>query len=202
MKELNLKKTQKLLTRIMEFELAGVVRYTHYSLMVAGPNRIPIVAFMKGQATESLLHAQQAGEILTGIGGHPSLQIANIDETYSHTMRDILQESLAHEKRALDLYKELLETVEDRSVYIEEFARTQIAQEELHGLELRKMLRDIGIDPFKPHDHTHEADADERDDDDEREGTEAAEKKSKKKKAKKKSKKADRNTESAQTIDE
>ena len=63
LKDLDTKSTLKLLSRIMEFELAGVVRYTHYSLMVTGPNRIPIVAFMKAQASESLLHAQQAGEL-------------------------------------------------------------------------------------------------------------------------------------------
>jgi bacterioferritin len=33
-----------LLNRILEVELAGVVRYTHYSLMVFGYNRIPIVS--------------------------------------------------------------------------------------------------------------------------------------------------------------
>ena len=71
MKELNVEATQKLLNRIMEFELAGVVRYTHYSLMVAGPNRIPIVQFMKAQATESLLHASTAGEILVGLQDMP-----------------------------------------------------------------------------------------------------------------------------------
>ncbi len=148
MKNLNIKATHKLLSQIMEFELAGVVRYTHYSLMVAGPNRLPIVQFMKQQATESLLHAQQAGEILTGLSGHPTLRIAPIEESYQHSMRHILEESLLHEQRALKLYKELLKTVEDRSIYIEEFARTQIAQEELHGLELRKMLRDLDA----PHD--------------------------------------------------
>ena len=146
MKELDPQQTQTLLTQIMEFELAGVVRYTHYSLMVFGPNRIPIVAFMKAQAQESLLHAQQAGEILTGLGGHPTLRIAPIEESYKHSMHDILQESLAHEQRALNLYKRFLDVVVDRSVYLEEFARTQIGQEELHGLELRKMLRDIGVD--------------------------------------------------------
>ena len=146
MKDLDLKKTQTLLKTIMEFELAGVVRYTHYSLMVFGPNRIPIVAFMKAQASESLMHAQQAGEILTGLGGHPTLRIAPIEESYKHTMQDILHESLAHEQRALALYKTFLSAVEDRSVYLEEFARTQIGQEELHGLELRKMLRDIGVE--------------------------------------------------------
>jgi bacterioferritin len=144
MKDLDTKKTCDLLSRIMEFELAGVVRYTHYSLMVFGPNRIPIVAFMKAQASESLLHAQQAGEILTGLGGHPSVRIAPIKESNKHTVKDILEESLSHEGEALDLYKTLLDTVEDRSVYLEEFARTQIGAEELHGLELRKMLKDIG----------------------------------------------------------
>lgn len=145
LKDLDNKATLKLLSRIMEFELAGVVRYTHYSLMVTGPNRIPIVAFMKAQAAESLLHAQQAGELLTGLGGHPTLKIAPIDETYRHAVKDILEESAAHETRALKLYKELLETVEDSSVYLEEFARTQIAAEEMHSLELRKMMRDIGV---------------------------------------------------------
>jgi bacterioferritin len=158
MKDLNVERTQKLLSRIMEFELAGVVRYTHYSLMVSGPNRIPIVAFMQGQASESLLHAQQAGEILTGLGGHPTLKIAPIDETYRHAVKDILEESAAHESRALKLYKELLEEVDDCSVYLEEFARGQIAAEEMHSLELRKMLRDIGVGiaPHHAHDHDDE----------------------------------------------
>jgi bacterioferritin len=143
MKELDLKSTTSILNSIMEFELAGVVRYTHYSLMVTGPNRIPIVNFFKAQANESLLHAQQAGEILTGLEGHPSQRIAPIEESYKHSVRDILEESLNHEKKALDLYKELLNTVENASVYLEEFARTQIGQEELHNIEIKKMLRDF-----------------------------------------------------------
>jgi bacterioferritin len=143
MRELDHKKTIDLLNSIMEFELAGVVRYTHYSLMVTGPNRIPIVDFFKMQATESLTHAQQVGEILTGLEGHPSLRIAPMEETYKHTVRDILEESLAHEKKALDLYKVLLDTVADASVYLEEFARTMIGTEELHNIEIKKMLRDF-----------------------------------------------------------
>lgn len=144
MKKLATDKVVDTLVRIMEFELAGVVRYTHYSLMVAGPHRIPIVQFFKAQATESLLHAQQAGEILTGLGGHPALGVARLEESFRHSVEDVLRESLRHEEEALSLYGRLLDLVRDRSVYLEEFARTQIGQEELHGLELRKMLRDIG----------------------------------------------------------
>ncbi|ALF55538.1 bacterioferritin [Nostoc piscinale CENA21] len=143
MQELDQAKTIELLNTIMEFELAGVVRYTHYSLMVTGPNRLPIVAFFKAQASESLLHAQQVGEILTGLDGHPTLRIAPMEETYKHSVKDILAESLSHEKKALELYKNLLDTVSNASVYLEEFARGMIGQEELHNLELKKMLRDF-----------------------------------------------------------
>ncbi|MGL4502568.1 ferritin-like domain-containing protein [Planktothrix paucivesiculata] len=143
MRDLNLPKAIELLNTIMEFELAGVVRYTHYSLMVTGPNRLPIVQFFKAQATESLLHAQQAGEILTGLEGHPSQKIAPIEESYQHSVRDLLQESLAHERKALELYKDLLEVVENASIYLEEYSRTMIGQEELHNIEIKKMLRDF-----------------------------------------------------------
>ena len=130
------------LNSILEAELSGVVRYTHYSLMISGPNRIPLVDFMKGQATESLLHAQEVGEILTGFGGHPSTTIAAIEETHQHSIHNILTESLVHEQETVILYQKLLETVEGTSVFLEEFARTMIATEEQHQLELRKMLRD------------------------------------------------------------
>ena len=143
MQDLDQEKAIDVLRSLMEFELAGVVRYTHYALMITGPNRIPIVDFFKAQATESLLHAQQVGEILTGLEGHPSLQIAPMEETYKHSVRDILQESLAHERNALDMYKKLLNIVEDASVYLEEFARTMIGTEELHNIEIKKMLRDF-----------------------------------------------------------
>lgn len=143
MRDLDQSKAIDLLNSIMEFELAGVVRYTHYSLMVTGPNRIPIVEFFKMQATESLTHAQQVGEILTGLEGHPSLRIAPMEESFKHSVKDILEESLNHEKKALDLYKSLLDTVSDASVYLEEFARTMIGTEELHNIEIKKMLRDF-----------------------------------------------------------
>lgn len=130
------------LNRLLEAELSGVVRYTHYSLMIHGPHRIPLVDFMKEQATESLMHAQQVGEILTGFGGHPSTKIAPIEETNDHGIEQILRESLEHELRAVELYRNLLNLVEDRSVFLEEYARGLIATEEEHQLELRKMLRD------------------------------------------------------------
>ena len=132
-----------ILNEIMEYELSGVVRYTHSSLMVTGPHRLPIVDFLKEQASESLQHAQQAGELLTGLDGHPSQKISDIVETHDHTIKGILEESLEHEVFALNLYKKLLPIVEDSSIYLEEYTRNLIGQEEQHQLELRKMLKDF-----------------------------------------------------------
>ena len=55
----------------------------------------------------------------------------------------ILEESLEHETHAVNLYKKLLEEVVDASVYLEEYARGQIGQEEQHALEIKKMLKDF-----------------------------------------------------------
>ena len=132
-----------ILNEIMEYELAGVVRYTHSSMMVSGPYRLPIVTFLKEQAAESLMHAQLAGEKIAGLDGHPSQRIAKIEETNRHTIKDILEESLEHELYALDLYKKLLRCVENKSVYLEEYARAQIGEEEQHSLELKIMLKDF-----------------------------------------------------------
>ena len=140
---INTKEVISLLNEIMEYELAGVVRYPHYSLMVTGPHRLPIVDFLKEQASESLVHAQQAGEVLTGLDGHPSQKIAVIEETHNHSIRDILEESLEHELQALNLYRQLLKKVEGSSVYLEEYTRGLIGQEEQHQLELKKMLKDF-----------------------------------------------------------
>lgn len=133
------------LNEIIRSELSGVVRYTHYSLVITGPNRLPLVDFMKAQAAESLVHAQQAGEILTGLGGHPDQGIAPIDESHDHSIEAILAESVAHERRALELYRKLLYLSQDKSIYLEEYARSQIGQEELHVIEMNKLLRDYTI---------------------------------------------------------
>jgi len=132
------------LNKILEMELAGVVHYTHYALMIYGYNRIPIVSWMQSQADESLALARQAGEMLTHLGEHPSLAIGPLLETHKHDIGDILRESLEHERAALAKYKALLTLVEGHSVLLEEYARQMIAAEEMHQGEVDKMLRRPG----------------------------------------------------------
>jgi bacterioferritin len=132
------------LNRIMELELAGVVKYTHYALMVYGYNRLPIVSWLQSNADESLIHARRAGNLVTLLGGHPSLKIGPLLETSQHDVGDILRESLLHEKTALNAYYELLEIAEGRSVLLVEYARELIVLEEQHLDEVNKMLRKPG----------------------------------------------------------
>ncbi|HET6975617.1 MAG TPA: ferritin-like domain-containing protein [Pyrinomonadaceae bacterium] len=140
----------KLLNQIMEAELASVVRYTHYSLMVFGHNRIPIVSWLRNEANTCLAHASEAGELVTHFGEHPSLKIGALLETHKHGINDILIESLEAERAGLALYRELFELVRDRSILLEDYARRMIAEEQLHVGEVNKMLRKPGdIDQFK-----------------------------------------------------
>jgi bacterioferritin len=134
-----------LLNEILEAELAGVVRYTHYSFMVFGHSRIPIVSWLREQAASGLAHAHAAGELVTHFGEHPSLKIGQLLETQKHEINDILLEALEAEKEGLNLYKKLLELVKDKSVLLEEYARRMISEEELHLGEVNKMLRKPGV---------------------------------------------------------
>ncbi|MGH9765885.1 MAG: ferritin-like domain-containing protein [Blastocatellia bacterium] len=133
-----------LLNEILEAEMAGVVRYTHYSFMVYGHSRIPIVSWLRSEAETCLTHAHQAGELVTHLGEHPSLKIGALLETQKHEINDILLEALEAEKVGLALYKKLLDQTRDRSVMLEEYARRMIAEEELHLGEVNKMLRKPG----------------------------------------------------------
>lgn len=135
------RKVISVLNAILENELAGVVRYTHYSLMVFGHNRIPIVKWLRDQAQESLIHASQAGEHITTLEGHPSLRISALLESQKHSIEDILTESLDHERIQLGYLKELLKLVQDKEVYLEEYARNMICEEENHISEVMKMIR-------------------------------------------------------------
>lgn len=143
-KNIDTEKVVDALNDILEHELAGVVKYSHYALMIFGHNRIPICGWLRAQATESLAHANQVGEYITNLGAHPSLKIGKLLETHKHSINDILTEGLHHEEEQVAKYHKLLDLVADKSVYLEEYARQMIMDEELHIAEVKKMLRPPG----------------------------------------------------------
>ena len=149
MSKIDRDKVVAVLNRILEAELAGVVRYTHYSFLVFGFGRIPIVSWLREQANESLLHAHQAGEWITTLGAYPSLAIGPLLDSHKHDIAAMLRESLESEASALVLYRELLGLVEGRLIGLEEFARQMVQAEEMHAADVDKMLRKPGeLAPF------------------------------------------------------
>jgi bacterioferritin len=138
------------LNKILEMELAGAIHYTHYSFMVYGYNRIPIVEWLEKQADESMTHARAAGEMVTQLGGHPSLGIGPLLETHKHDIGDILRESLGHERATLVHYESLLKMVQGDNIMLEEYAREHIYLEMQHIGDVDKMLRKPGdIESFE-----------------------------------------------------
>ena len=129
------------LNRIFQEEMAGIMRYLHYSFMIMGHNRIPIQKWFRDQAAESTQHAITIGEKITSLGGHPPMVSAKIEESNNHSVDQILRESLGFEEEALKLYKELVQlavSVED--IALEELARGFVMDETDHIDEVKKML--------------------------------------------------------------
>jgi bacterioferritin len=134
------KEIMNVLGEIFQMEMAGVIRYMHYSFMIMGHNRIPIQGWFRGQATESMQHAIIIGEKITALGGHPPLVSAPVQETATHSVDDILKESLAFETHVLNKYKELVK-LSDHDIALEELARGFVKTETEHIEEVQKMLK-------------------------------------------------------------
>jgi bacterioferritin len=132
------------LQRLHSSELSGVVRYLHYAHMIFGANRIPIVAWLKEQANESLDHAWKIGEKLTALGIHPEMKVIPPKETGKHDVLAVLREALDYERAGLDDYKKLLrivwETTPEDSA-LEDWVRGFVTVETEHLEEAEKMLR-------------------------------------------------------------
>lgn len=143
-KKLNTAPPLERLNRILELELAGVIRYTHYSFMVYGFGRIPIVSWLRSQAEESMLHAQEAGELITQLDGKPSLAVGPLLKRVTYDIAEMLQDSLKHEENALQAYRGLLKVVAGKSIMLEEYATRMISDETRHAGDVRKMLRAPG----------------------------------------------------------
>jgi bacterioferritin len=128
------------LSKIFQSEMAGTMRYLHYSFMIMGHNRIPIQKWFRDLATESMGHAVIIGEKITSLGGHPPMVSAHIEETNTHSVNTILEESLSFEREGLELYKLLVRLAGD-DIALEELARDFVRTETEHLEEVEKMLR-------------------------------------------------------------
>jgi bacterioferritin len=144
MTQLDLKQTIQLLNLILEFELAGVVRYTNYAVIAAkAADHLGIATFFKEQANESLEHAQQVGEMLIQLdNASPRFQITPVEQDHL-SVPDLLEASSQHEQSALRLYQVLLKTVQNVHPALEAFAIRMIETESSHEAEFQVMRQQL-----------------------------------------------------------
>jgi len=128
------------LNKIVAMELATIVYYTHYAFMIYGHARIPIRSWFNEQATESLTHAQEAGDLIVHLGHRPKMGVADLPKTHHNTIDEILTEAVDREEAGVQLYRDLLGMIKDKSTVLEEYATRMIAVEAMHVSEMRLML--------------------------------------------------------------
>ena len=134
------KQALEILSEIFQAEMAGIIRYLHYSFVIMGHNRIPIQKWFRDQAQEATDHAIIIGEKITSLGGHPPVISAKVEEHNKHNVDQILKESLHYEEETLELYKKLVRAAGD-DIALEELARGFVKAETEHVDEVKKMIR-------------------------------------------------------------
>jgi bacterioferritin len=108
--------------------------------MIYGHARIPITQWLQENATESLAHAQEAGQMIMRLHKRPELGIAKLPTTRHNTIDQILTESVEREEAGVQLYRDLMEMVKDKSITLEEYAQRLVAAEVVHIREMELML--------------------------------------------------------------
>ncbi len=131
-----------ILNRIVECELAGVIRYTQFSLTVEGEDRAEVATWLRAQADEGLKHAQRAGRLIALLGGQAATASwAPLLGGDVHDIDTILRASLRHETEACHADQQLLELSRGRSVFIEDYARDLIVTETMHINQVGRLMR-------------------------------------------------------------
>jgi bacterioferritin len=137
--QFNVEAVVKQLNRILQMELAAVIYYTHYSFMIYGHARIPITSWLRDNASESLAHAQEAGQMIMRLHKRPAHGLPAFPTTQHKTIDEILAESIKREETGVELYRELLALVKDKSVVLEEYATRLVSAEAVHLREMELM---------------------------------------------------------------
>ena len=130
------------LNEILANELAGSLMYLHYSYYIYGHARIPIVDWLRGNASEGLTHATEVGDQIIYFGGDPAtFPAADKFPAKFGSLDEMLRTALKFEKETFDMYAALLKDVEDSNLMLRVFLENKIMEETGHIQEIELMLR-------------------------------------------------------------
>lgn len=126
------------LNEILKHEWTGVAQYSQASFIIEGVWREVYAEKFEEDAKESFGHAKLIGDKIVALGGVPVAQRNDIKQ--SRDLTEVLQNALAFESKAVEMYTKALELAEgDRAlvVFLED-----ILLEEQEGVdEYTKLLR-------------------------------------------------------------
>jgi bacterioferritin len=127
------------LNEILKHEWTGVAQYAQASFLIEGPWREVYSDKFQDDAKESFKHANLIGNKIVAMGGVPVAQRNEIKQ--SKNLREVLENSLAFESKAVEMYTKALELAEGNRplvVFLED-----ILLEEQDGVEeYTKLLRE------------------------------------------------------------
>ena len=129
------------LNEILKHEWTGVAQYSQAAFLVEGLMREVYSPKFADDAEESFGHAKLIGEKIAALGGVPT--VVRNDVKQSRDVRDLVENALAFESKAVEMYSAAIELAEahaDRSLVI---FLEDILKEEQEGVdEYAKLLRD------------------------------------------------------------
>jgi bacterioferritin len=128
------------LNEAISLELTGLLQYNQYAQVITGVDRKIWQGFFKDAADEGLEHARKFAARVTALGGTPSVEPGVVIETTQ--LQEMLQNSLDHERHAVDLYTMALDVCADNAAY-RNLLEDQILTETNDVEELEKYLGQV-----------------------------------------------------------
>jgi bacterioferritin len=99
------------LNRILAREYAGVIQYSQHSFLVQDLFREVYTDYFRDSSRECHGHAHQVGEMISGLGGMPTVEPASIRQATELT--EMLQQDLALEREVLQAYLDAIDAAAD-----------------------------------------------------------------------------------------
>jgi bacterioferritin len=133
----------KLIAKLNEavaLELGGLLQYHQYSQVLMGEARRVWQEFFEDSAEESYKHAKKFASKVVSLGGTPTVEPEPVRQTTD--IVEMLQFSLDHERKAVQVYTEALAFCEDNAGY-RNLLEDQIEQEQDDCEEIEKYLNQV-----------------------------------------------------------
>jgi len=129
----------KELNKALEWEYAAAVQYVQHAAVITGAEYDSISKELVVHANEEMAHAVMVATIISDLGGIPSIDVEK--RSISEDAKTMLEQDLAGEEHAIQMYKDLIAESEKLQEYgIRRVLEDILIQEEEHKRDLLSSL--------------------------------------------------------------